>query len=146
MLEENVLKVTKRYQRLQVGNVCFFLLREDRREKVVGIHDFGARLIFLFEGRHRHGRQKFKQFDDIVGSASLERFDFIYTLFNADAWLEHSTYQDTPPKLLVGSMTVHSPAISSSIALPNLAEILAGEVNEDMWKQLEINTVKMAVR
>lgn len=137
---------TRRYNRVVAGNVVLFTIREDQREKVVGIHDFGTRLIFLFEGRHRHGRQKFRQFDDIVMGASLERFDFIYTLFNADAWLEHPTDPDVPPTLLIGSMTVHSPVISSSIASPKLAEILVRDRNESTWKHLEINTVRMAVR
>lgn len=146
MAELDEVAPTSRYNRVVAGNVVLFTIREDRRDKVVGIHDFGARLIFLFEGRHRHGRQKFRQFDDIVMGASLERFDLIYTLFNADAWLEHPTDPDTPPTLLVSSMTVPSPVISCSIATPRLAEILVRDRNESTWKHLEINTVRMAVR
>lgn len=134
-------------KRLQVGNVAFFHIREDEMEKVVGIHDFANRIIFLFEGNHRHGRQKFRQYAAVVSEASLERFDDIYTLHGAEAWLSHTAENTESFQYLnVGSLTVKSPVLTTSVAYPDLKYTLIGGSGASQRDELRIVTTHTKVR
>lgn len=138
---------TNQYKRFQIGNICFVTRKEDKIDKVVGIYDYTNRTIFLFEGRHRHARQKFRQFSDVINGASLERFDVIYTLFNAEAWIDHAfDLPDLPRYLNVGSLTTRSPVSTSSVAYGNITDLLIEEFVTNPRANLNIGVMKMAVR
>lgn len=133
------------FKRLQIGNAAFFYIREDEMDKVIGIHDFAYKDIFLFEGRHRHARQKFRQFDAIVSAASLERFDSVYTLHGAEAWLGYTPGSKAPQYLNVGSLTVKSPVLTTSLAYPDLAYTLIGSSGASQRTELGIVLTHMKV-
>lgn len=134
-------------KRLQVGNIAFFHIREDEMDKVIGIHDFANRLIFLFEGRHRHARQKFRQYAAIVSEASLERFDDIYTLHGAEAWFGYApAYSKTPQYLNLGSLTVKNPVLTTSVAYPDLKQTLFGDGTALQREAMGIVTIRTKVR
>lgn len=147
MSDTPLLVETKRYRRLQVSNVCFFLLREDHRDKIIGIYDYSAKLIFLFEGAHRHARQKFRQFSDLVDGAPLERFNFVYTLFNAEAWLtEGEPDNKVPPRINIASTLVRSPVFTSSIAYPSIGELYLKSMEDGKAELDGVTIVKTAIR
>lgn len=147
MLEPLMLTQTERYRRLQVGNVCYFLLRENQRDKIIGIYDYSAKLIFLFEGVHRHARQKFSQFSDLVNGAPLERFNFVYTLFNAEAWLTDSQPDNkVPPRINIASTLVRSPVFTSSIAYPSVGELYLKSMEGGKAELDGVTVVKTAIR
>lgn len=133
--------------RLQVGNIAFFHIREDEMDKVIGIHDFASRIIFLFEGRHRHARQKFRQYAAIVSEASLERFDDIYTLHGAEAWFSYAPgVPATPQYLNLGSLTVKDPVLVTSVAYPDLKHTLFGDGTALQRNEMAIVTIRTKVR
>lgn len=134
-------------KRLQVGNIAFFHIREDEMDKVIGIHDFASRVIFLFEGRHRHARQKFRQYAAIVSEASLERFDDIYTLHGAEAWLGYTEGSSKAPQYLnLGSLSVRSPVLTTSVAYPDLKQTLFGDGTKSQREEMGIITIRTKVR
>lgn len=133
-------------KRLQVGNIAFFHIREDEMDKVIGIHDFANRIIFLFEGKHRHARQKFRQYAAIVSEASLERFDDVYTLHNTEAWFSRTAETTEGFHYLnIGSLTVKSPVLTTSVAYPDLAYTLIGGSGASQRTELGIVLTSMKV-
>jgi len=134
-------------RRVVVGHLCYFILREDGKDKVIGIHDFYERNIFAFEGKHRHARQKVRQLNMVVSDASLERFERVYIIGGAEAWLDGVGEDKTiPAQLNIGSLTNPKIVHTAAVVFNGISEMIINEIVNTATSESGYTTIKMKVR